>query len=719
MKEKNTLLTKSTISSQNMLLVLEVDKTISNIQRAVLVYGTTGRVSVLNNIKKEASELENKLQTVLKTNNDKNTKEVLLNMIKIGKDYRENIEELETRYNYRNTILEEKLPKIINQGTKHLKSLITNYQNKNDIKTVQIAQTALLNWLDIEKNALLFIQKRKYQYKTLTKLEIKKARNLNKNLIKRTKSSVIKENIEQFDKIFDQAIQANRIYLSLVNVVMAGSSSEFATLSNQLKTSTLKTLHNISQKNIDNYNKDLIITISFVFLLIGSLVLLALFYNYNISTAIKNIASVFRSFQNGDFNKEVPETYRLDEIGKLAKAASAFKQVSYQMQEAKGRAESLAKSKDDFLANMSHEIRTPMNGVIGMLSLLEQTKLDETQKDMLKTIESSSTSLLSLLNDILDFNKIGTGNIILESKSFNLHQCLKDVHSLFHGVAKQKGVIFKITYKENEVPKFVKSDITRLKQILINLVSNAIKFTEHGAVELLISNYKTIDENKFLIDFSVIDTGIGISTKSQKELFQAFIQADPSITRKYGGTGLGLSISSKLAKLMNGEILVSSQEGRGSTFKFTVPLLYGQDTIEKINHISNLESNLDGYKVLLVEDNIINQKVLIMILKKLKLQYHLAENGQQAVDLVKKQKYDIIFMDMQMPVLDGVSATKIIRGLNNIEQPYIVAITANAFSSDQKRCIDAGMNHFLPKPISIKAIKKIFSDYTHNNNRAS
>jgi signal transduction histidine kinase/CheY-like chemotaxis protein len=697
-----------------MVLVLEVDKSISNIQRSILVYGTTGSASVLSNIKKEASELKSKLDSVLKTTKKQSSILLLRNMIKIEQEYSENINNLQKRYDYRNNIIENQLPAVTDAGKEYLKDLISKSQRAGKVQTVKIAQMALLNWLDAERNAYLFIQKRKYQFKIYSKKHIEKAMLLNKHLIKTNVSNTkFKNLIETFSLTFEQSVQANRIYLSLVNVVMAGASSEFETLSNQLKKDTLETLNNVSAQSLNNYNKELKITIIFIVILIILLITLALFYNHNIAFAVKKISDVFNSFQEGDFNPEVPGTSRDDEIGQLAKAANAFKVVSHQMQEAKEQAEKSAKSKNDFLANMSHEIRTPMNGVIGMLSLLDQTNLDIEQKDMLKTIESSSTSLLSLLNDILDSSKIDAGNIELEHKQFDLHECINDVYNLFENVAQTKKIALKMNYDTETIPKYIVGDITRLKQIVSNLISNAIKFTNHGQVELDVTKLEEKSDQTLLIQFSVKDTGIGIAKNSIEKLFQAFSQADASITRKYGGTGLGLSISAKLAKVMNGEIKVRSEEGKGSVFNFIVPLKSSDQCLSQKKTEQDINIVNTNYKILLAEDNLINQKVIKMILKKLNLSCDLAVNGQEAVDLAKENKYDMIFMDMQMPVLDGLSATKLIRQNNDLHQPFIIAITANAFSSDRKECLDAGMNHFLPKPISIRAIKELIINFSN------
>lgn len=384
------------------------------------------------------------------------------------------------------------------------------------------------------------------------------------------------------------------------------------------------------------------------------------------------------------------------------------KEIEEQLKFAKESAEIATQEKSKFLASMSHEIRTPLNGIIGMASMLQNTKLNEKQKDFLEIIQISSNNLVSIISDILDFSKIEAGEILIDKHSFSIKTELINNIKALNLKAEEKGIELKHHCNEN-IPEYIIGDSLRIKQVLINLVSNAIKFTDMGYVKVLMDYF----EESSRLKVSVVDTGIGISEDRQKNIFNAFSQSDGSITRKYGGTGLGLTISKELIELMGGEIGLKSEINKGATFWFEIPVEIGKKP-EKENSKPTFEKNeFLEIKILVAEDNIINQKVASAIFQRLGYEIDIADNGVEAVKMYVENTYDLIFMDIQMPIMDGITATKeIIRIATSKKQSvYITAMTANALKEDKKTCLSAGMRHFISKPIRPEHIEEAIQHF--------
>lgn len=391
---------------------------------------------------------------------------------------------------------------------------------------------------------------------------------------------------------------------------------------------------------------------------------------------------------------------------------------------AKELAEAANKAKSEFLANMSHEIRTPLNGIIGFTDLLMKTNLGRTQEKYMTTVNQSANSLLDIVNDILDFSKIEAGKLDLFVEEHEIDDILSQIIDLILYQSNQKKLHLELKI-ESDVPKFLWVDIVRLKQILVNLLANAVKFTEKGSIKLEVSVIKKISDFETVIRFAVIDSGIGILEENKKKIFQAFSQEDTSTTRKFGGTGLGLTISNKLLGLMNSHLQLESSINHGSTFYFDLDLKTSNRTSEKSNKTENIvidtkTTNVEiaeiqkKLKILIVEDNKINMLLLKTIIKNLfsDAAIYEAQNGKDAVIQFETIHPDIIFMDIQMPFMNGYEATKAIRNLEFGKDVPIIAITAGAEKEEKDKCRNAGMNDYISKPIMEGIIEKTILKWT-------
>ncbi len=370
-----------------------------------------------------------------------------------------------------------------------------------------------------------------------------------------------------------------------------------------------------------------------------------------------------------------------------------------ELEHALAHAKEAAHAKSQFLATMSHEIRTPMNGVLGMTELIANSPLSDDQRQLLRVLQSSGRTLLTLIDDILDFSKIEVGKLELESIPFNLQDFLEDLKGTFSVQAQARGLELILIPTPN-LPIFLKGDPTRLRQVFSNLIANSIKFTHQGHVAISVNRTQVADE----YEVSIQDTGIGICADVQKRLFTAFTQANSSITRQYGGTGLGLVISAMLVQLMGGRIWLESALGHGSTFRFTFKASSMSDAYVQVKPLMEPNTDMSHLRVLLAEDHQINRLLVSKILNRVGIEPDLACDGLEVLQRLKEHTYDVVLMDLQMPNMDGLTATQQIRADLRIDQPYIIALTANAFAEDKAKCHAAGMNDFISKPISIDGL---------------
>jgi two-component system, sensor histidine kinase len=385
-------------------------------------------------------------------------------------------------------------------------------------------------------------------------------------------------------------------------------------------------------------------------------------------------------------------------------------------------AEKANQAKNQFLANVSHELRTPMNAIIGMTELALNESVSTSVKEYLDTVKSSAYSLLELLNEILDFSKIEAGKFSLQSTSFNLRELIAQVCRAQDIPLSTKKLRLEVDIDER-LPGDLIGDPRRLQQVLLNLLSNAVKFTDRGTVGILIKHVHSPARGS-MVSFHVTDTGIGIPSEERERIFAPFTQVDATTTRRHSGTGLGLAIASDLAIAMGGSLQVSSEVGKGSDFWFEIPLVSSQRKAEQnepttrvISNRSTLISQLSdltpskSFRVLLAEDVRVNQQLVVRTLEKRGHVIEVASDGQQALELARKYSYDVILMDVQMPEMDGFQATEAIRKLDAQSQIPIIALTAHAMVGDRQRCLEAGMNDYLPKPLDLVRLVEMVEGY--------
>ena len=685
--------------------IVRINKEIFEIQRDISVYSMTGSDAVFGKINETFKDVKARISALEGANSSIEEETYIKKLSVLTERIGGNLEVLAPLYKSRSEMIDVVLEDIYQSAITHLNALSDHSVNPEvKLEVLEVSNS----WHTLHRSAWLFLTKKDYSKKQQVYSLLQQISLYNRNL-----SGEDFENLNtlltSYKTSFAKAVQVNRNYLNLVNVVMAGDANEFGELSNILRELSLDRLKSIKEVGDESIltTKSILNLLSLAIVLY--LLVLAWFFHVHITKAIARLTGSFSRFLNSDLSAPIHHTKRTDEIGVLAQAASRFRDMSIDLEKEKKAAEHTSKVKSEFLANMSHEIRTPMNGVLGMAAQLQETDLSEKQKEMLDVITSSGQSLLVVINDILDLSKIEANKIDLEKQPIDLEKMFRTLEFFFKKQALDKGV--KLSFEVPDQRVVFLGDETRLKQVLINILGNAIKFTDNG--EVVVNAKAVIETNKKVsLLFSITDTGIGIETEYLDRLFDAFSQADTSITRKFGGTGLGLTITSKLLKLMGSELKVDSQVGCGSKFYFEMEAEVSdqEETISDESYKTPTTETFDysQLKVLVAEDNKTNQIVIKGLLSKLNVgSIVVAEDGERAIEQCLEHEFDLIFMDMQMPVKDGLQATLEIKSLNKNNQTPVIALTANVFEEDRKRCAEVGMCDFLGKPINLSQLEGI------------
>ncbi|GEM_PF-1100359 len=723
-------------------LVQDIDKGVSELQRYILIYHQTSGRSSISQLEHTHAQLLSQVDRLL--DNEELPSAAIQSLaleLKTGiTRFEEKIESLQYQRTLRDQVTGGELGQQYTTLNGIFKHLIQHQETVTENPASPLLWKMRLGLLNAEAQSSRYFENHDY---ALLKSAFKNIDTVIadlaalKNALNKTAPDNLADSLDrslnELKSVMHKSVQADRSYMFLVNVVMAGESGELGVLADRLKLEFIQQQNiasNETQAEIER-DKQQVLFISAAAFLVA--LIAAIGVSRRIRHPLLQITHTFDRLIRGKTVEEIPYSQRHDEIGQLAKAADMFRKNTIRTQkllersEQQGeelqsktldlekavlKAQEASEAKGQFVASMSHEIRTPMNGVIGMLNLLLKEPLTKKQQRRAELAQSSAKSLLTLINDILDFSKIEAGKLEVEHVTFDVHALFDELTDAMRPETDDRGLSLNMTLDAGETT-LAKGDPGRIRQILINLVGNAIKFTQQGSISINAFLSTSEDPHKLRLRCDVIDTGVGISMENQHKLFDSFTQADSSTTRHFGGTGLGLSIVRQLCQLMNGDVSVSSEEGKGSCFSFDIELGHAvkkefQASLQSVapadaKPIERVSEN--RHRILLVEDNAINQEVVRGALEGLDIELDVAWNGEEALTILTSHEgpaYELILMDCQMPVMDGYSATQTIRAFES-DQRYrdipIIALTANAMLGDKENCLEAGMNDYLTKPI--------------------
>lgn len=723
-------------------IILDMNADVSDLQRAIIAFSDTSRESDMGLVFSKYDDVKNHIEKLLLNNVviDEAAYQNLLKLKQLVLDLREKIDSLQHQRDDRKQIINTELSPLYAQVIEHINALFYSAAVTRNDKKIELLWKMRSDFSPIRTYSALYFENhqardKKYILEGFEAFinDIKAFRLMNNDPKILGELDLLSETVNKASEVFHRAVQSDRNYMFLINIVIAGETTEIDNVAALLRSQYLNYEKQIFRETElqSARNQNIAIGVS----VFGSLIALvmALVMGQRLSAPLVSITNTFSKLARGETLATIPEQHRKDEIGSLAHAADVFRQTNEQtvryLREAEKYAEELSKreqaleaaaaqakeasvAKSQFLANMSHELRTPMNAILGMLALLQKTELSTRQEDYIHKTENAARSLLSLLNDILDLSKAEAGKIELDPVPFDLRELIQNLNLILSTSTANKTIELNFSVEES-IPRYFHGDSLRLQQILINLGSNAVKFTEKGEVKIEI-NQVVNEAGRRLLCFSVKDSGIGIANENIVKIFSGFTQAEASTTRRFGGTGLGLAISQRLVVLMGGELRVESELGVGSRFYFTIDL--PEPTAAQILELQGQQQHgdhsakqrLKGINILLVEDNFINQQIAMELLEMEGAQVVCANDGQEAVSILEKRcenssqvGFDLVLMDLQMPVMDGISATQFIRRQLNLQSLPIIAMTANAMNSDRENCLNAGMNDHVGKPFDI------------------